>query len=122
MSPVTPDELSQSELFIVKQVQRECFPKEVSALMEGRELHRTSSIISLSPIFDSSGIMRVGGRLRYSKGAKYLEVHPVIIPKGSHIADLLIRHYHAIAIIREATSLKESFEWPVTGSLVVRER
>lgn len=46
MSPVTPDELSQSELFIVKQVQRECFPKEVSALMEGRELHRTSSIIS----------------------------------------------------------------------------
>lgn len=27
VSPVTPDELSQSELFIVKQVQRECFPK-----------------------------------------------------------------------------------------------
>lgn len=95
VSPVTPDELSQSELFIVKQVQRECFPKEVSALMEGRELHRTSSIISLSPILDSSGIMRVGGRLRHSKGAEYLEVHPVIIPKGSHIADLLIRHYHA---------------------------
>lgn len=95
VSPVTPDELSQSELFIVKQVQRECFPKEVSALMEGRELHRTSSIISLSPILDSSGIMRVGGRLRHSKGAEYLEVHPVIIPKGSHIADLLFRHYHA---------------------------
>lgn len=95
VSPVTPDELSQSELFIVKQVQHECFPKEVSALMEGRELHRTSSIISLSPILDSSGIMRVGGRLRHSEGAEYLEVHPVIIPKGSHIADLLIRHYHA---------------------------
>lgn len=42
--PVTPGELSQRELF------KCCFPEEISALMEGMELHRTSSTISVSNI------------------------------------------------------------------------
>ncbi|XP_061176110.1 uncharacterized protein LOC133185066 [Saccostrea echinata] len=94
VASVTTDELTQAELFVVQQVQQACFPSEVSALKEGRELHRTSSIISLSPILDSYGIMRVGGRLRQGRKSTCLEVHPVIIPKNSHIADLIIHHFH----------------------------
>ena len=54
---------------------------------------RNSTIQSLSPILDSDGLLRVGGKLKNA----YLETRektPIIIPGKHHIATLLVRHFH----------------------------
>ncbi|KAK3101561.1 hypothetical protein FSP39_004496 [Pinctada imbricata] len=46
---LTSSELQEAEIFVLKDVQLSCFPKEISALMEGRNLPKSSAILSLTP-------------------------------------------------------------------------
>lgn len=87
------DAYSSAELFIIREVQYECYAKEIECLKKGKPLPRNSSVLSLSPYLDSDNILRVGGRL---KGAQIPlhEKSPILIPGAHHIATLLIRHYH----------------------------
>ena len=91
----TVTEYQNAEMFLLKEVQRECFGEEIACLSTGKRLPKTSSIISLCPILDKDGLLRVGGRISRIKG--YIpssETNPVILPKGHHISVLLIRHHH----------------------------
>ena len=83
----------QTEKHIIRQVQQECFPKELESLREGKQLQRDSTILSLSLVLDCDGLMRVGGRLNKSDIHTY-EINHLIIPRKHHIATLLIRHFH----------------------------
>ncbi|XP_067929655.1 uncharacterized protein [Watersipora subatra] len=67
---------------------------ELSLLRQGRPLQKSSVLYKLNPILDSDGLLRVGGRLPHSDYLDYKEKHPVVIPKASHVTDLLIRQYH----------------------------
>ena len=90
----TPSTLEQSENLIFRTVQETYFSHEIANLQSQTALPVSSPIESLSPYLDQHGILRVGGRL--SKGSAILDipVKPIIIPKDSHIAILLIRHFH----------------------------
>ena len=90
----TPSKLEESESLIIRAVQEDYFSREISKLQSCTALHASSPIESLSPYLDQYGVLRVGGRL--SKGSAILDipVKPIIIPKDSHIAMLLIRHFH----------------------------
>ena len=47
----------------------------------------------LDPYIDEDGVLRVGGRLKnayYADQVKY----PMLLPKGSHVTKLIIKHYH----------------------------
>ena len=57
-------------------------------------LMKTSQLYRLNPFIDEDGILRVGGRLRYSN-LDQDEKHPIVLPKGHHVSVLLIKHYHA---------------------------
>ncbi|CAC5410104.1 unnamed protein product [Mytilus coruscus] len=46
----------------------------------------------LSPVIDSDGIIRVGGRFRRAEYNSAIK-HSVIIPRHSHITELIIRHF-----------------------------
>ena len=48
----------------------------------------------LNPFIDADGNIRVGGRLNKSE-VPYVEKHPLILPKKSHITMLLIRRIHS---------------------------
>lgn len=51
----------------------------------------------LAPFLDAQGIIRVGGRLKFStlgEEAKY----PVLLSKNSHLTTLIVRHYHLILL------------------------
>ncbi|CAG2236059.1 unnamed protein product [Mytilus edulis] len=52
-----------TEKFILKEVQKELYPKEVICLKNKQSLPKDSSILSLSPMLDDDGLLRVGGRL-----------------------------------------------------------
>ncbi|XP_014676616.1 PREDICTED: uncharacterized protein LOC106816503 [Priapulus caudatus] len=89
----TPGSFKETEGFIIREVQREYFSREIDHLKEKKPLLRASSIWSLSPFLDEKGILRVGGRLRRGE-LDASEKQPILIPGRHHIATLLTRHYH----------------------------
>ena len=97
-SAVTTEE---AEIVALKHVQNECFHTELEAIGCGQNLPKNSSLISLNPILDNNGVLRVGGRIRHmltkddNTADLPLDKHPYIIPRNHHVAILLIRHYHA---------------------------
>ena len=104
--PVTVAEIAESEKEIIRQVQVEAFQSEINMLngnnedsvfskdkRRGKVVARTSSLYKLDPFIDRDGIMRVGGRLRQANVQDILK-HPAILPKQSHITDLIICHHH----------------------------
>ncbi|XP_052065131.1 uncharacterized protein LOC127704931 [Mytilus californianus] len=101
--------MQRAEIEIIKQLQASSFNEEIVVLQsigvgktyEDRhstrirnvKLKQTSSLYKLDPFLDSDGIIRVGGRIRraeYNLAVK----HPVIIPRHSHVTELIIRHFH----------------------------
>ena len=52
---------------------------------------------NLSPFKDHDGFWRVGGRLKHSS-LPYEGKYPIIIPKNSRLATLIVQHYHQIVI------------------------
>ena len=63
------------------------------SLQQSKQVSKKSSLLKLNPVLDEQGILRVGGRLNRAR-VPTNEKHPVIIPKNSHLAVLLIRYYH----------------------------
>ena len=82
---------------ILRMIQNDHFPDEVAHLKAQRPLKSSSNLIKLNPFLDENGLLRVGGRLQESQALTFHEKHPAIIPKSSHIAALIIRHYHRLA-------------------------
>uniref|UniRef100_A0A2S2PGT2 Integrase catalytic domain-containing protein n=1 Tax=Schizaphis graminum TaxID=13262 RepID=A0A2S2PGT2_SCHGA len=54
------------------------------------------SLARLSPFLDSVGVVRVGGRMQNSNWSERRK-HPMLIPKESHLAVLIVRHWHLYA-------------------------
>ena len=50
-----------------------------------------SQLWRLTPLLDSDGILRVGGRLGMSN-LPYEAKHPVVLPKKHHISKLVVAH------------------------------
>ena len=71
---------NQAERVMYREIQRECFPEDISALASGQALPRSSKLCKLSPFMDGEGIVRVGGRLHES-GMCYDTKHRVILSK-----------------------------------------
>ena len=94
---ITLDEMENAEKAILKNVQRAAFPEEFSRLESGNRecVKRNSPLFKLDPLV-RDGLLRVGGRLtraHISSDAK----HQIIIPKGSHVSNLIIDHYHKLS-------------------------
>lgn len=89
----TVEWFQEAEDFVVKEVQRECYGRELHCLKEKEPLPRDSPILALSPIVDSNGVLRVGGRLNRAD-LEECEKNPIIIPGHHHIATLIVRHLH----------------------------
>jgi len=87
------EELDQAELLIIRTVQEECLPTEMSKVQEGRPCSHTSMLSSLKPML-IGGVLRVGGRLKNAPMLSEDERHPLIVPKKHHVAELIARDIH----------------------------
>ena len=57
-------------------------------------LKKTSCFYKLDPFVHGDGLLRTGGRIR--RAAIPPEVkHPLILPKNSHVTDLIVRHFQS---------------------------
>ena len=79
--------------YIVKSMQAEHFP-ELNTLTAKKPISTSSKLFNLNPFIDEHGVMRVGGRLNRSTTISFSEKHPILLPKASHLTNLLLRHFH----------------------------
>ncbi|XP_053395546.1 uncharacterized protein LOC128555836 [Mercenaria mercenaria] len=104
-------QLEKAEHAVIKVVQSKHFSKEIQLLkgihresasdLSNRQavhecktvLRSKSTLYRLDPFLGQNGILGVGGRLQHSKMPFCLR-NPVILPKESHVTNLLVRHFH----------------------------
>ena len=106
--PLSVQELVQAEQAILSCVQRHYFGPEVQTLknlngnlskFEDRlaarqrndKLRKASYLRKLDPFLDENELVRVSGRIRRAAFPLAIK-HPCILPKRSHITDLIIEH------------------------------
>ena len=85
------EEMEEAEQTILKAWQKKAFPEETKVQERGG-VRKSSQLCQLDP-YMKDGLLRVGGRLSRSSLPDQLK-HPVIVPKNSHIARLIVDHYH----------------------------
>lgn len=89
------DSMKATEKFVFEMIQREFYAEEISCLLKGECLPKSSPIRPLCPYLDEDGLLRVGGRLQEATEMLDLPcIHPLILPKSSHVSSLLVWHYH----------------------------
>lgn len=85
-------ELDKAEISIIVFLQQKYFPVELRCVTTKNKLPKSSKLRKLSPFFDTSGVLRVGGRLCNAEAA-YPKKHPIIVP-SCEVAKKLITHIH----------------------------
>uniref|UniRef100_A0A0A9VSF7 Pro-Pol polyprotein n=1 Tax=Lygus hesperus TaxID=30085 RepID=A0A0A9VSF7_LYGHE len=88
--PVKLQELDDALHLCVKAVQSHYFFKNDLSKNQNEILKR---FVKLNPFFDSSGILRAGGRL-YHSDLPYNHKHPILLPPESHLSELIVDSYH----------------------------
>ena len=98
-------DLQKAKVEILKQIQKGAFSQVLEDLSRStcktmddghrndRHLRCTSPLYRLDPFLDEYYLLRVGGRLNKGSFCKDLK-HPVILPRKSHITELIISHFH----------------------------
>lgn len=120
---LTTIELKAALMFWVSEVQKQYFTDEFRLLSSGRNIPRSSSLITLHPQFDEQyQILRVGGRLEKSS-LDHDAKHQVILPFGSELSHLIIDHAHKHVLHGgvQATLrfVRERF-WIIRGRIMVK--
>lgn len=85
-------ELAQAKTVIIQAIQQDAYKETFKNLREENQKN-LCTLQKLNPVVDEDSLLRVGGRLS-SANLTEKEKHPLIIPSSSHIAKLLVRHFH----------------------------
>ena len=83
----------KAKLLVIKSVQRECYEEEFRCIEASANLSHQSSLRKLHPFIDSTGLLRVRGRIAQSLLSTD-EVNPIIVPGRHHLGTLIVRHHH----------------------------
>ena len=93
-SSLSTQELQAAEAYWVTVVQQDHFAKELTAIKESQKLHNSSPLLSLRPILDSPGLLRVGGR-ECNSAAPFSSQHPIILHGKHPITRLIVHSEHS---------------------------
>ncbi|KAF0712111.1 Integrase catalytic domain-containing protein, partial [Aphis craccivora] len=75
---------------------QQCFYKTLTHELSTSTRVSSKHLSRLRPFLDPFGVIRVGGRLRYSN-LNYGSKHPMLLAKQSHLSMLLCRRWHKIS-------------------------
>lgn len=108
---------------IFREIQNDYFAADVKMLRSASKVSKSSDINTLCPLLDSTGVIRVGGRLENSD-LPYNAKHPILLPYNSKIVELLVEKLHVehlhvgpqglLAILRQQF-------WPLRGRQLVKK-
>ena len=85
------EEIEAAKKLIIRLVQEKYLNPVIKSLT--RDSNKGHQLDRLNPFVDKEGLLRVGGRLQHSS-LEFEVKHPVIVPKDSWIATLIIRWCH----------------------------
>lgn len=121
--PLNASELKNSTLKLVYAAQREYYHHIFTNLeLPSRDKTFKGELDRLSPFFDDTGLLRVGGRMHHTKFS-FEKKHPAILPPKHHLSLLLLKHEH-IRLLHAGpqlllASIRERF-WPIRGRNLAR--
>ena len=90
----TAEAKAASDVLITRSQQRS-FSEELRRMTADppQEISQRSTILTLRPMVDDKGILRIGGRLNHTKLPEY-QKHPILISADDPFSKLLFLHYH----------------------------
>lgn len=92
--PMSASDRLDTEVALIKRVQADCFPEELSAMQHSHPVRSSSRLNSLSPEYDHTlGLIRVGGRLRKADDLPEDTLHPLVLAPEHPITQLLVKEY-----------------------------
>ena len=118
-------EIEDAEIMIIKNTQKESFKAEYFALINNREIPKTSKLLSLNPRIDEHGLVRCDGRLKYAEFLPFDVRYPIILPRKNWITKLIVKRYHengkhVSGTNQTLSSLSAKF-WIISGREEIRE-
>ncbi|XP_076384154.1 uncharacterized protein LOC143262078 [Megalopta genalis] len=116
-------ELQRAKEKIILFTQQQSFAQELRDLKTDKQLNSKSKLLPLSPFIDERGILRVGGRLQNSN-LPFEQMHPILLPRSSHVTDLIIRESHVQNHHSGLTAtlyLVRQLYWPIDGKNITRK-
>ena len=93
ISPLSGSEVRAAEVWILAQEQKVSYEEESRCFKKQRPLPSSSPLLPLAPVRDDKGLIRVGGRIGKAPIPEEAK-HPIILPRGSELARLIIMHEH----------------------------
>ena len=113
-------DLQDAKHHVICYIQAQEFPQEIKYLQQDKPVPKSSSLVSLCPIYEDN-LVKVGGRLQNAETA-FIK-HPVILPKH-HVTDLIIKQTHEknghVGINHCLTVIRRKF-YPLKGYSTVRK-
>ena len=93
---LTSTEIEDSEIEIIREMQKEEFYPEYKALSNDRDLPHNSKLQHLQPRLDEYGLMRSHGRLQHAEFLPFDVRYPIILSRKNWVTRLIVKHYHEI--------------------------
>ena len=120
-SNLTLNELQFAEVEIIKHVQAQRYNDEISRLLRGEHVHKSSSLRDLSPQMNCDGIMCVGGRLKNARITDSKK-HPFIVPHDHHVARIIVNDLHNVAHlgVEWTLSMLRSKYWVTKARVLIK--
>lgn len=120
---LTVRDLEQAELEILQTIQQEIFGEEINCLKKGKNISKSSRLISLGVFLDDNNIIRVGGRLRNAE-LDYDAKHQILLPSNHAVSTLIVKEAHENCIhggprLTEAV-LREKF-WLINSQCNIKK-
>lgn len=118
--PFTVAELTQSSHTVYKLVQQEVFADLLKELKAG-SLKR-NKLSGLAPFLDHEGLIRVGGRLKYS-AIPYEGRHQILLPQKHPVTEMVIRHLHTTNLHVGLNGLLSTVRqelWPIGARMIIK--
>ncbi|CAG7838558.1 unnamed protein product [Allacma fusca] len=91
--PLTVKELNSVLNVWIRAAQRTHFSEEVTALKSKIPIPRKSHLLTLCPMLDDAGLLRVGRRLEKAP-LSFNERHPILLPRSHRLTRLIVENMH----------------------------
>lgn len=117
---LTSVEYAKARNKIIIMTQHEIYINELEDLRKQGSVKKTSNLKALNPYIDSAGIIRVGGRIRYTSTNQ--EKNAIILPKH-HVTEMIIRETHVKHLHSGINSTLNAVRfqyWPINGRSQVK--
>ncbi|XP_025831267.1 uncharacterized protein LOC112904716 [Agrilus planipennis] len=123
LGQLTNNELQGALLTLIRLAQQKIYFREIHALTNNSNIGNKSNLLSLNPILDKDGILRVGGRIQHSNFS-FDKKHPIILPSNHKLTNMIVKNEHVrllhCGVNQLLASLRDKY-WPISGKNVIKK-